>query len=316
MAQRIQEEVSRPRKKVPAKTHKPDSMDHGATGVGGILHHANDESKLKGLRKKIPKDKASHLSSSSIKSVKLNHHRSGAALDGDAGDEENKKKKKKEHKKDKKKKKRKDSLGCSPPSNIGGFNDLNISDIVGDSDPNVFAQCKEKMRPVKKSLKLLDSRDDSLTPYEQKQQMDDCLVKIGARIRECMDEFKDNEDESREWRNRLWTFVSRFTEYNPKKLYKMYKQATRKQDDATSGEGDSHLHPQHKRDKYKNRHKSRYHSGSGSRHHFTDPSSQAEAMDGPPLSSHPQIHHYYSPYRVYSSQGSGGPASKRPRNEY
>lgn len=316
MAQKIQEEVSRPRKKAPPKTQKPESSDHYGTGVGGVLHHANDESKLKGLKKKIPKDKASHLSSS-IKHDKLNrdHHKSGGALDGDAGDEENKKKKKKEHKKEKKKKKRKDSLGFSPTSNAGGFNELSISELAGDSDPNIFAQCKEKMRPVKKSLKLLDSRDETLTSYQQKQQMDDCLIKIGARIRECMDEFKDNEDESKEWRNRLWTFVARFTEYNPKKLYKMYKQATRKQDDATSGEGDSHLHPQHRRDKYKNRHKSRYHSSSGSRHHFTGPDGQSEANDGPLLSSHAQIHHYYPPYRVYS-QGSAGPPSKRPRNEY
>jgi hypothetical protein len=94
--------------------------------------------------------------------------------------------------------------------------------IDGDLDPAIFQQCKEKMRPVKKALKLLGSLDpeSSSTPRQETE----CLLKIGARILECIKAYQ-NESQNKEWRNHLWTFVAKFTEYSPRRIYKMYKNA-------------------------------------------------------------------------------------------
>ncbi|RWS17213.1 hypothetical protein B4U79_13059 [Dinothrombium tinctorium] len=110
------------------------------------------------------------------------------------------------------------------------------------------------MRPVKKWLKQLGNPDASLSDSEQLKLMKECLLKIGQRIKECLDEYKDDIDKSKEWRNHLWTFVSKFTEFSPKKLYKLYKHALKRQEEGT--ESDSHRHHRrrrrspHKHEKY------------------------------------------------------------------
>lgn len=100
--------------------------------------------------------------------------------------------------------------------------------VDGDLSPEVFAQCKEKMRPVKKALKQLDNPEKGLSKEEKDKQITKCLLKIGERITECLNEIQD-ELKKKEWRNNLWTFVSKFTEYDPKKLYKIYKHTVKKQ---------------------------------------------------------------------------------------
>lgn len=61
------------------------------------------------------------------------------------------------------------------------------------------SQCKEKMRPVKKSLKALDNPDQSLTESEQVQHTRQCLLHIGEHIDKCLDAMTDAE-RVREWR--------------------------------------------------------------------------------------------------------------------
>ncbi|CAB0004584.1 unnamed protein product [Nesidiocoris tenuis] len=89
------------------------------------------------------------------------------------------------------------------------------------------SECKEKMRPVKKALKALDNPDQTLRPEEQVNHTRQCLVQIGDQINKCLTEYKDPEI-IKQWRSNLWYFVSKFTEYDPKKLYKLYKHAIRK----------------------------------------------------------------------------------------
>ncbi|XP_060072209.1 chromodomain-helicase-DNA-binding protein 1-like isoform X1 [Ylistrum balloti] len=95
---------------------------------------------------------------------------------------------------------------------------------------NVFAKCKEMMRPVKRALKRLDNPDEGLTEKEQVVHTKHCLLKIGDRINECLAEYNDP-DIIKQWRSHLWIFVSKFTEFDDQKLHKLYKRAYRKREE-------------------------------------------------------------------------------------
>uniref|UniRef100_A0A8C3UG74 DNA helicase n=1 Tax=Catharus ustulatus TaxID=91951 RepID=A0A8C3UG74_CATUS len=87
--------------------------------------------------------------------------------------------------------------------------------------------CKERMRPVKKALKQLDKPDKGLTVQEQLEHTRNCLLKIGDRISECLKAYTD-QDHIKLWRRNLWIFVSKFTEFDARKLHKLYKMAHKK----------------------------------------------------------------------------------------
>ena len=55
------------------------------------------------------------------------------------------------------------------------------------------------MRPVKKSLKALDSPDQTLSAQDQEKQMMECLMHIGQHIDKCLAEMQDPE-KMRVWR--------------------------------------------------------------------------------------------------------------------
>ncbi|CAH1985372.1 unnamed protein product [Acanthoscelides obtectus] len=130
---------------------------------------------------------------------------------------------KKEKKKDKKK-----GNKASGPMHFS-TNEPIALEVLGDLDPAIFNECKEKMRPVKKALKALDNPDQSLSEAEQVQHTRICLIQIGEQINVCLNQYSDPE-KVKEWRSNLWYFVSKFTEYDAKKLYKLYKKACKKAD--------------------------------------------------------------------------------------
>ncbi|XP_064620008.1 chromodomain-helicase-DNA-binding protein 1-like isoform X2 [Lineus longissimus] len=107
---------------------------------------------------------------------------------------------------------------------------LESSNFDAELEPGIFEECKEKMRPVKKALKQLDNPEEGLNDKEQLDHTRRCLLKIGDRISECLAEFTDLE-KIKEWRSFLWVFVSKFTEFDAKKLFKLYKHAVKKRDD-------------------------------------------------------------------------------------
>uniref|UniRef100_A0A8C0I8T4 DNA helicase n=1 Tax=Bubo bubo TaxID=30461 RepID=A0A8C0I8T4_BUBBB len=84
-----------------------------------------------------------------------------------------------------------------------------------------------RMRPVKKALKQLDKPDKGLTVQEQLEHTRNCLLKIGDRISECLKAYTD-QDHIKLWRRNLWIFVSKFTEFDARKLHKLYKMAHKK----------------------------------------------------------------------------------------
>uniref|UniRef100_A0A669F6A2 Chromodomain helicase DNA binding protein 1 n=1 Tax=Oreochromis niloticus TaxID=8128 RepID=A0A669F6A2_ORENI len=87
--------------------------------------------------------------------------------------------------------------------------------------------CKERMRPVKAALKQLDRPEKGLSEREQLEHTRQCLIKIGDHITECLKEYS-NPDLIKQWRKNLWIFVSKFTEFDARKLHKLYKHAVKK----------------------------------------------------------------------------------------
>uniref|UniRef100_W4VRS9 Chromodomain-helicase-DNA-binding protein 1 n=1 Tax=Corethrella appendiculata TaxID=1370023 RepID=W4VRS9_9DIPT len=135
--------------------------------------------------------------------------------------------KKSKPKKESKKSKSKKNTG---PMHFTANNEPCALNILGDLDPTVFNECKEKMRPVKKALKALDNPDESLSSQEQVNHTRACLLSIGNQINQCLTEYKDPE-KIKEWRSNLWYFVSKFTEYDAKKLFKLYKHALKRSEE-------------------------------------------------------------------------------------
>merc|ERR1719284_1175227 len=146
---------------------------------------------------------------------------------------------------DEKKKKDKKSKTKAPtgPVHIGSSDQLNLK---ADLDQETFAQCKEKMRAVKKSLKALDKPDPNQTPEEQVANTRWCLVKIGKHIDTIIDNM--SEDQNRDWRSSLWLFVSNFTDFDARKLFKLYRHAMKK-DPSSQDEKESSQEREEKKDK-------------------------------------------------------------------
>ncbi|KAH8412421.1 hypothetical protein KR009_001844, partial [Drosophila setifemur] len=113
------------------------------------------------------------------------------------------------------------------PMHFTANNEPRPLEVLGDLDPSIFNECKEKMRPVKKALKALDQPDLSLSDQDQLQHTRDCLLQIGRQIDVCLQVY--GEPEKKEWRSNLWYFVSKFTELDAKRLFKIYKHALKQE---------------------------------------------------------------------------------------
>ncbi|XP_015190344.1 PREDICTED: chromodomain-helicase-DNA-binding protein 1 isoform X4 [Polistes dominula] len=170
------------------------------------------------------------------------------------------KKKEKKVKKDKKEnKKAKKSKQTAGPMHFTANNEPRALDVLGDLDPSIFNECKEKMRPVKKALKALDKPDESLSAEDQVTHTRQCLVQIGNQINTCLAEYREPV-QIKEWRSNLWYFVSKFTEFDAKKLYKLYKHATRKSN------GDNNVNVSSSPDKKEEANNSKKHEKSYDKH--------------------------------------------------
>merc|ERR1712242_335079 len=159
-----------------------------------------------------------------------------------SSDDDKKKKDKKSKKKDVKEKKKEKSKGPSGPVHIGSGDQLTLK---SDLDSETFSQCKDKMRAVKKSLKALDKPDPNQTAEEQVINTRRCLVKIGKHIDSLIDEM--SEEQGREWRSSLWLFVSNFTDFDARKLFKLYRHAM-KRDGSSQEEKESSQEREEKRE--------------------------------------------------------------------
>ncbi|GFU37045.1 chromodomain-helicase-DNA-binding protein 1 [Nephila pilipes] len=101
-----------------------------------------------------------------------------------------------------------------------------IDNTERDLSVDVFKECKEQMRPVKKYLMRLDLKGEPISEEDKTKRFSQYLLKIGRKISEILKSYQDPE-KVKEWRSNLWIFVSNFTEQNAKQLYKIYRQAIR-----------------------------------------------------------------------------------------
>uniref|UniRef100_A0A8B9IPA9 DNA helicase n=1 Tax=Anser cygnoides TaxID=8845 RepID=A0A8B9IPA9_ANSCY len=106
-----------------------------------------------------------------------------------------------------------------------------ISEESEELDQKTFSVCKERMRPVKAALKQLDRPEKGLSEREQLEHTRQCLIKIGDHITECLKEYP-NPEQIKQWRKNLWIFVSKFTEFDARKLHKLYKHAIKKRQES------------------------------------------------------------------------------------
>lgn len=192
------------------------------------------------------------------------HHDHDTSSNGPKEDHKEPHKEKKERKKrePKAKEAKKEKKKNTGPMHFTANNEPCALNIIGDLDPSVFNECKEKMRPVKKALKTLDNPDQTLPAEEQVTQTRACLLSIGDQINQCLLVYKDPE-KIKEWRSNLWYFVSKFTEVDAKKLFKLYKHALKKRgdDDDSHGGGGSEKKKDHHHDHH------HHHRGHGHGHH-------------------------------------------------
>lgn len=92
------------------------------------------------------------------------------------------------------------------------------------------------MRPVKKALRALDNPDQTLSEADQVARTRACLTQIGNQIDICVDAYPDPEKKV-EWRSNLWYFVSKFTNFDAKQLYRLYKYGLKKTESSSKREG-------------------------------------------------------------------------------
>uniref|UniRef100_A0A8C3PZQ3 Chromodomain helicase DNA binding protein 1 n=1 Tax=Chrysolophus pictus TaxID=9089 RepID=A0A8C3PZQ3_CHRPC len=137
-----------------------------------------------------------------------------------------------------------------------------ISEESEELDQKTFSVCKERMRPVKAALKQLDRPEKGLSEREQLEHTRQCLIKIGDHITECLKEYT-NPEQIKQWRKNLWIFVSKFTEFDARKLHKLYKHAIKKRQESQ----ETTNHDDSSRDSYSSdRHLSQYHDHHKDRH--------------------------------------------------
>uniref|UniRef100_A0A3B3QWE3 Chromodomain helicase DNA binding protein 1 n=1 Tax=Paramormyrops kingsleyae TaxID=1676925 RepID=A0A3B3QWE3_9TELE len=115
----------------------------------------------------------------------------------------------------------------TPVHITAGGENVPISEESEELDQKTFSVCKERMRPVKAALKQLDRPEKGLSEREQLEHTRQCLIKIGDHITECLKEYS-NPEHIKQWRKNLWIFVSKFTEFDARKLHKLYKHAIKK----------------------------------------------------------------------------------------
>ncbi|KAL5259223.1 hypothetical protein ACHWQZ_G009620 [Mnemiopsis leidyi] len=89
----------------------------------------------------------------------------------------------------------------------------------------VFKKCKEMMRPVRKTLRMLENPKDDADTEEQLRQTKSHLLTIGQQIEKNCE--GKSEEWVKEWTENLWVFVSQFTPIGSKQLKKLYNKAVR-----------------------------------------------------------------------------------------
>merc|ERR1711988_918539 len=83
-----------------------------------------------------------------------------------------------------------------------------------------------------------------------------CLVKIGKHIDTLIASMSD--DQGKDWRSSLWLFVSNFTDFDARKLFKLYRHAMKRDGSSQEEKESSQEREEKKEKKEKSKHKKKH----------------------------------------------------------
>ncbi|XP_027758991.1 chromodomain-helicase-DNA-binding protein 1-like [Empidonax traillii] len=219
--------VKRPHKKIKAKEENEEKPEPDI----GIKKEAEEkrETREKENKRNLKKEKKEKEDKKELKNIK--EKRENKVKESMQKEKEVKEEKVNEIKSENKEKNKKVSLLDIPVHITATSEPVPISDESEELDQKTFSVCKERMRPVKAALKQLDRPEKGLSEREQLEHTRQCLIKIGDHITECLKEYT-NPEQIKQWRKNLWIFVSKFTEFDARKLHKLYKHAIKKRQES------------------------------------------------------------------------------------
>ncbi|KAL2295107.1 hypothetical protein Nmel_018258, partial [Mimus melanotis] len=199
----------------------------------GIKKEAEEkrETKEKENKRDLKREKKEKEDKKELKEKDIKEKRENKVKESTQKEKEVKEEKVNEIKSENKEKTKKIPLLDTPVHITASSEPVPISEESEELDQKTFSVCKERMRPVKAALKQLDRPEKGLSEREQLEHTRQCLIKIGDHITECLKEYT-NPEQIKQWRKNLWIFVSKFTEFDARKLHKLYKHAIKKRQES------------------------------------------------------------------------------------
>ncbi|NWV64020.1 CHD1 protein, partial [Malurus elegans] len=217
--------------KCPYKKIKAEENEEKPEPDIGIKKEAEEkrETREKENKRHFKREKKEKENKKELKNIK--EKRENKLKESTQKEKEVKEEKVNELKSENKEKNKKVSLLDIPVHITATSETVPISEESEELDQRTFSVCKERMRPVKAALKQLDRPEKGLSEREQLEHTRQCLIKIGDHITECLKEYT-NPEQIKQWRKNLWIFVSKFTEFDARKLHKLYKHAIKKRQES------------------------------------------------------------------------------------
>ncbi|NXU75837.1 CHD1 protein, partial [Oreotrochilus melanogaster] len=221
--------VKHPHKKVKTEKENEEKPEPDI----GIKKEAEEkrETKEKENKRDLKREKKEKEDKKELKEKDIKEKRENKVKESTQKEKEVKEEKVNEIKSENKEKNKKIPLLDTPVHITATSEPVPISEESEELDQKTFSVCKERMRPVKAALKQLDRPEKGLSEREQLEHTRQCLIKIGDHITECLKEYT-NPELIKQWRKNLWIFVSKFTEFDARKLHKLYKHAIKKRQES------------------------------------------------------------------------------------
>ncbi|XP_071587339.1 chromodomain-helicase-DNA-binding protein 1 isoform X1 [Heliangelus exortis] len=221
--------VKHPHKKIKTEKENEEKPEPDI----GIKKEAEEkrETKEKENKRDLKREKKEKEDKKELKEKDIKEKRENKVKESTQKEKEVKEEKVNEIKSENKEKNKKIPLLDTPVHITATSEPVPISEESEELDQKTFSVCKERMRPVKAALKQLDRPEKGLSEREQLEHTRQCLIKIGDHITECLKEYT-NPELIKQWRKNLWIFVSKFTEFDARKLHKLYKHAIKKRQES------------------------------------------------------------------------------------
>uniref|UniRef100_A0A8D2Q6F6 Chromodomain helicase DNA binding protein 1 n=1 Tax=Varanus komodoensis TaxID=61221 RepID=A0A8D2Q6F6_VARKO len=216
--------VKHPNKKIKTEKENEENPDIDIT----MKKETDEKRESKENKKDLKREKKEKEDKKELREKDIKEKRESKAKEYMQREKEVKEEKVTNESKSESKDKTKKTPSADTPVHITASSEpVPISEESEELDQKTFSICKERMRPVKAALKQLDRPEKGLSEREQLEHTRQCLIKIGDHITECLKEYT-NPDQIKQWRKNLWIFVSKFTEFDARKLHKLYKHAIKK----------------------------------------------------------------------------------------